>query len=74
MTSQTTDKLTSVLLNGKNYNIWIRQATFGLIGRDKLVFANGEITILVPTTVGEPTDDEKRAIRERRKSDNKEAG
>jgi gag-polypeptide of LTR copia-type len=50
MSTQTSDKLTSILLDGKNYNIWVRQATFGLIGRDKLKFVNGEATIPVPVT------------------------
>jgi hypothetical protein len=61
-------------LDGKIYNIWVRQATFGLIGRDKFEFVNGEIIIPVPTTVGEPTDAEKRAIIEWCKSDNKVVG
>jgi hypothetical protein len=53
-----------VLLDGKNYNILVKKVTFGIIDRDKVEFVNGEITIQVPTTVGEPIDDEKRAIRE----------
>jgi hypothetical protein len=64
MTSQTTDKLTLVLLDGKNYNICVIQATFGLIGRDKLEFVNGENTIPLSATVRERADDEKRDIRE----------
>jgi tetrahydromethanopterin S-methyltransferase subunit G len=64
VTSQTTHKLSSVLLDGKNYNILVKKVTFGIIDRDKVEFVNGEITIQVPTTVGEPIDDEKRAIRE----------
>jgi hypothetical protein len=43
--SQNIDKLTFVLLNGKNYYLWVRQATFGLIGRDRLKHVNGEKTI-----------------------------
>jgi hypothetical protein len=74
MSTQTSDKLTSILLDGKNYNIWVRQATFGLIGRDNLEFANGETIIRVPVTPGEPVEDEKRVIREWRKNDNKVAG
>jgi hypothetical protein len=35
-----------------------------LIGRDKLEFINGEITIPIQATIGKPTDDEKRTIRE----------
>jgi hypothetical protein len=52
-----------VLLDGKNYNIWVTQSTFELIGRDKLEFVNGEFTIPVPVTAEEPTNNEKRAIR-----------
>jgi gag-polypeptide of LTR copia-type len=74
MSNQTTDKLTSVLLNGKNYNVWVSQVTFGLIGRDKLEFVNGEFNIPVPVTSEEPTDDEKRAIKEWRKNDNSVTG
>jgi gag-polypeptide of LTR copia-type len=64
MTNQSIEKLTSVLLDGKNYNMWARQVTFGLIGRDKLEYINGEFTMPVPTIRGEPTEDEKRVIRE----------
>jgi hypothetical protein len=74
MISQTTDKLISMFLIGKNYNIWVRQATFVLIGRDKLEFINEEIFIPIPATVGELTDDGKRVTREWRKSDNIVAG
>jgi hypothetical protein len=35
-----------------------------LLGRDKLEFVNGEITIPVSVTIGEPIEDEKRDIRE----------
>jgi hypothetical protein len=40
--SKNIEKLTSVLLNGKNYHLWVKQATFGLIGRDRLEHVNGE--------------------------------
>jgi gag-polypeptide of LTR copia-type len=42
-----------------------------LIGRDKLEFVNEETTISVPVTSEEPTEDEKRAIREWCKNDNR---
>jgi gag-polypeptide of LTR copia-type len=74
MTSSNSDKLTSILLDGKNYNIWARQASFGLIGREKLEYVNGEITVPVPRITGGPTDEEKKAIREWRKNDNRVAG
>jgi hypothetical protein len=35
-----------------------------LLGRDKLEFVNGEITIPVSVAIGEPTEDEKKGIRE----------
>jgi gag-polypeptide of LTR copia-type len=38
----THDKLTSVLLNGNNYQVWVRQATFGLISRDRLEYVTGD--------------------------------
>jgi hypothetical protein len=62
-----------VLLDDKNYNMWARQVSFGLIGRDKLEYINGEFTMLVPTIMGELTEDAKRAIKEWRKSDNRVA-
>jgi gag-polypeptide of LTR copia-type len=74
MTNQSSDKLTSILLDGKNYNIWARQASFGLIGREKLEYVNGEIPMPVPNVAGAPTKEEKRAIREWRKNDNRVAG
>jgi gag-polypeptide of LTR copia-type len=40
--SQPIEKLTFVMLTGKNYHLWVRQATFRLIGRDKLELVNGE--------------------------------
>jgi hypothetical protein len=48
MTNQQADKLTSVLLNGKNYNMWVRQASFGLIDRDKIEYVNYDIPVPVP--------------------------
>jgi gag-polypeptide of LTR copia-type len=53
--------------------MWARQVSFELIGRDKLEYVNGEFTMPVPTIMGEPTEDEKKAIREWRKSDNRVA-
>jgi hypothetical protein len=44
-----------------------------LIGKDKLVFVNGETTIPALVTHGEPTEYEKRAIREWCKNDNRMA-
>jgi hypothetical protein len=36
MSNQAIERLTSVLLDAKNYNIWARQVSFGLVSRDKL--------------------------------------
>jgi gag-polypeptide of LTR copia-type len=74
MSTQNTEKITSVMLNGKNFNMWARQATFGLVGRDRFEFVNGDITMPVPAVVGAPTVEEKVAIREWRKRDNQVAG
>jgi hypothetical protein len=68
--SRNTEKLTFVMLNGKNYHLWARQATFDLIGRDKLEHVNGENPIPVPKVSGDPTEEEKSAIKEWRKNDN----
>jgi gag-polypeptide of LTR copia-type len=48
MSNQAIERLTSVLLDGKNYNMWAREVSFGLVGRDKLEYVNGEITKPVP--------------------------
>jgi hypothetical protein len=40
MISQNSDKLTSILIGDKNYNIWARQASFGLIGQEQLEYVN----------------------------------
>jgi hypothetical protein len=60
-----------MMLNDKNYHLWARQATFSLIGRDKLEHVNGENPIPIPKISGEPTKQEKRAIREWHKNDNR---
>jgi gag-polypeptide of LTR copia-type len=49
------EKLIYVMLNGKNYHLWARQATFGLIGQDKLEHVNGENPIPVLKVSGDPT-------------------
>jgi gag-polypeptide of LTR copia-type len=69
--SQPIEKLTSVMLTGKNYHLWARQATFGLIGRDKLELVNGERPTPIPKKIGESTKEEKKALREWRRDDNK---
>jgi hypothetical protein len=55
--SQNAEKLTSVMLNCKNYHMWARQATFELIGRDKLEHVDGENPISVPKVSGDPTEE-----------------
>jgi hypothetical protein len=42
----------------------MRQATFGLIGSDKVEYVNDEITVPVPKIIGAPTKEEKKAIRQ----------
>jgi gag-polypeptide of LTR copia-type len=74
MSTQNTEKITSVMLNGKNFNMWARHATFGLVGRDRFEFVNGDIIMPVPAAAGGPTAEEKVAIREWRKRDNQVVG
>jgi hypothetical protein len=69
--SQNTEKLTYVMLNRKNYHMWAKQAIFDFIGQDKLEHVNDENPMLVPKISGEPTEEEKRAIREWRKNNNR---
>jgi hypothetical protein len=66
--SQNIEKLTSVLLNGKNYHLWIRQATFGLIGRDRLEHVNGEK--LMPQLSIPPLASEMKVVKAWLKDDN----
>jgi gag-polypeptide of LTR copia-type len=74
MSNQAIERLTSVLLDGKNYNMWARQVSFGLVGRDKLEYVNGEITKPVPRSVGALTEEENKALKDWKKNDNKVAG
>jgi gag-polypeptide of LTR copia-type len=69
--SEPIKKLISVLQTGKNYHLWARQASFGLIGRDKLEYVNGEKPIPVPKKPGDPIDNEKKALREWQRDDDK---
>jgi hypothetical protein len=62
--SQPIEKLISLMPTGKNYHLWARQAIFGLIGRDKLELVNSEIPAPIPKKLGEPTEEEKKALRE----------
>jgi hypothetical protein len=62
--SQTIEKLTYMLLTDKNYHILARQATFGLIDRNKLKYINDEKPILVPKKLDKPTEEEKKTLRE----------
>jgi gag-polypeptide of LTR copia-type len=48
MSTQNTERITSVMLNDKNFNMWAKQATLGLVGRDRFEFVNGDITMPVP--------------------------
>jgi gag-polypeptide of LTR copia-type len=70
MINQQADKLTSVLLDDKNYNMWVRKVFFELISRDKLEYVNGDITVLIPEEAGAPTEEEKKGIKEWKNNDN----
>jgi gag-polypeptide of LTR copia-type len=48
MSTQNTERITSVMLNDKNFNMWAKQATLGLVGRDRFEFVNGDIIMPVP--------------------------
>jgi gag-polypeptide of LTR copia-type len=63
MSNQAVERLTSVLLDDNNYNIWAKQVTFELVGRDKLEYVNGEISMHKPVAAEAPTEDEKRHSR-----------
>jgi gag-polypeptide of LTR copia-type len=69
--SQPIDKLTSMMLTGKNYHLWARQVIFGLIGRDMLELVNGERRVPILKKIGEPTEEENKVLREWRRDDNK---
>jgi macrodomain Ter protein organizer (MatP/YcbG family) len=71
MSNQAIERLTSVLLDGKNYNMWARQVSFGLVGRDKLEYVNGEITKPVPKSAWALTEEENKALKDWKKNDNK---
>jgi hypothetical protein len=64
-----TEKLTSVMLDGKNYLLWVKQVTFGLIGRDELEHVTDENKIPVPVAIEAPTAEESKAIKQWRKDD-----
>jgi gag-polypeptide of LTR copia-type len=64
----TNDKLTSVLLNSNNYQVWVRQATFGLISRDKLEHVTGDKKRLI-LAGATATDAEKASIKKWDKDD-----
>jgi hypothetical protein len=51
--------------------LWATQATFGLIGRDKLELVNDERPIPISKKPNEPREDEKKALREWRRDDKK---
>jgi gag-polypeptide of LTR copia-type len=64
MSNQAVERLTSVLLDGKNYNMWVRQVLFRLVGRDKLEYINDEITKPVPRSARALTEEENKAHKE----------
>jgi gag-polypeptide of LTR copia-type len=74
MSNQAIERLTSVLLDDKNYNMWARQVSFRLVDIDKLEYVNGEITKPVPRSAGALTEEENKALKDWKKNDNKVAG
>jgi gag-polypeptide of LTR copia-type len=67
--AQINEKLTGVMLNGKNYHSWARQITFALTVRDKVEYITGEMPISVPALAGAPTAEEQKKLRAWRKDD-----
>jgi gag-polypeptide of LTR copia-type len=57
--SQQTEKITHIVLNGKNYMPWIHTITIGLIGRSKLVYITGEQSKPIAINPNFPTAQEK---------------
>jgi gag-polypeptide of LTR copia-type len=74
ISNQAIERLTLVLLDDKNYNMWARQVSFGLVGRDELEYVNGEITKPVLRSVGALTEELNKALKEWKKNDHKVAG
>ena len=62
--SQQNERLTGVLLNGKNYISWARSITFSLSGRSKLEYITGDKKKPEPKVVNAPDETEKKAITE----------
>jgi gag-polypeptide of LTR copia-type len=58
--SQNHEKLTGVMLNGKNYHVWARQVIFALSGREKSEHIDSEDK--APKQSVPPTEPEKRAL------------
>jgi gag-polypeptide of LTR copia-type len=51
--------------------MWSRQVSFGLVGKDKSEYVNGEITKSLPKSVGALTKEENKVLKEWKKNDNK---
>jgi hypothetical protein len=71
MTNQALEKLTSVLFDGKNYNMWARETLFELIGIDKLEYVTDEITKPTPKIARAPIEEKNKVIRQWKKNDNR---
>jgi hypothetical protein len=52
------------MLTDKNYHMWARQATFGLIARDKLELVNGERPVPIPKKKQKSQQKRRRKLRE----------
>jgi gag-polypeptide of LTR copia-type len=61
--AQINEKLTGVMLNGKNYHSWAKHITFAVTGRDKVEYITGEMPIPVLALVGAPTAEEQKKLR-----------
>jgi gag-polypeptide of LTR copia-type len=58
--AQINEKLTVVMLNGKNYHSWVTQVTFALTDRDKVEYITGEMPKPVLALTGAPTAKEQK--------------
>jgi gag-polypeptide of LTR copia-type len=74
MSNQTVERLTSMLLDGKNYNMWAKQVSFRLDDRDKLEYVNDEITKPVPRSAGALIEEMTKSLKDWKNNDNKVVG
>ena len=65
--AQNSEKLTAVVLNGKNYHVWARQVNFALSSREKSNHISKDYS--VPKLSATPTESEKKELAKWRISD-----